>query len=124
MRGDCADPAGARRTFTNARWAQPGRNPTAHGDRGYPANQFPFAYEDSTDHLTGRADGEGGVAAGVRRIRLMTNNPKKIVGLEGYGIDIVERVPIETEPNETNLKYLQTKREKLGHLLENLELGE
>lgn len=48
---------GARRTFTNARFAQPGRNPTAHGDRLYPANQFPFAYEDSTDHLTGRTDG-------------------------------------------------------------------
>jgi 3,4-dihydroxy 2-butanone 4-phosphate synthase/GTP cyclohydrolase II len=61
---------------------------------------------------------------GIKQIRLMTNNPKKIVGLEGYGIEIVERVPIETEPNETNLKYLQTKREKLGHLLENLELGE
>lgn len=49
--------AGARRSFTNARWAQPGRNPTAHGDRLYPANRFPFAYEDSTDHLTGRTDG-------------------------------------------------------------------
>jgi alpha/beta hydrolase family protein len=48
---------GARRTFTNARWAQPGRNPTAHGDRLYPANQFPFAYEESTDHFTGRTDG-------------------------------------------------------------------
>ena len=48
---------GARRTFTNARFAQPGRNPTAHGDRGYPANQFPFAYEDSTDRFTGRTDG-------------------------------------------------------------------
>jgi hypothetical protein len=48
---------GARRTFTNARFAQPGRNPTAHGDRLYPANQFPFAYEETTDHLTGRTDG-------------------------------------------------------------------
>ena len=48
---------GARRTFTNARFAQPGRNPTAHGDRAYPANQFPFAYADSTDHLSGRTDG-------------------------------------------------------------------
>jgi 3,4-dihydroxy 2-butanone 4-phosphate synthase/GTP cyclohydrolase II len=57
---------------------------------------------------------------GVRNIRLMTNNPKKVVGLAGYGINIVERVPIEAEPTGSNLKYLQTKREKLGHLLENL----
>jgi 3,4-dihydroxy 2-butanone 4-phosphate synthase/GTP cyclohydrolase II len=60
------------------------------------------------------------VNLGVRKIRLMTNNPKKIVGLEGYGIDIVERVPIEAAPTAGNLKYLQTKRDKLGHLLENI----
>lgn len=54
---------------------------------------------------------------GVRKIRLMTNNPRKIVGLEGYGLSIVERVPIEMEPNHNNLKYLRTKRDKLGHLL-------
>lgn len=60
------------------------------------------------------------VNLGLKNIRLMTNNPKKVVGLEGYGINIVDRVPIETEPTETNLRYLQTKREKLGHLLENL----
>jgi len=60
------------------------------------------------------------VNLGVKNIKLMTNNPKKIVGLEGYGINIVERVPIQIEPTEMNLKYLQTKREKLGHLLENL----
>jgi 3,4-dihydroxy 2-butanone 4-phosphate synthase / GTP cyclohydrolase II len=60
------------------------------------------------------------VNLGIRNIRLMTNNPKKVVGLEGYGINIVDRVPIEVEPTPTNLKYLQTKREKLGHLLENL----
>jgi 3,4-dihydroxy 2-butanone 4-phosphate synthase / GTP cyclohydrolase II len=60
------------------------------------------------------------VNLGVKKIRLMTNNPKKIVGLEGYGIDIVERVPIETIPSKSNLKYLKTKREKLGHLLENI----
>jgi len=57
---------------------------------------------------------------GVRNIRLMTNNPKKLVGLAGYGMNIVERVPIEAEPTGSNLKYLQTKREKLGHLLGNL----
>lgn len=57
---------------------------------------------------------------GVRQIRLMTNNPKKIVGLEGYGLKIVERVPIEVEATGTNIKYLKTKREKMGHLLENI----
>ena len=57
---------------------------------------------------------------GVKKLRLMTNNPKKIVGLEGYGLEIVERVPIEMKPQAKNLKYLKTKREKLGHLLENL----
>jgi 3,4-dihydroxy 2-butanone 4-phosphate synthase / GTP cyclohydrolase II len=57
------------------------------------------------------------VDLGVRKMRLMTNNPKKIVGLEGYGLEVVERVPIEVEPNETNQKYLETKRDKLGHLI-------
>jgi len=57
---------------------------------------------------------------GVRQIRLMTNNPKKIVGLEGYGLKIVERVPIEVEATGSNIEYLKTKREKMGHLLENI----
>ncbi|TFG39866.1 MAG: GTP cyclohydrolase II, partial [Syntrophobacterales bacterium] len=57
---------------------------------------------------------------GVRKIRLMTNNPKKIIGLEGYGLEIVERVAIEMPACETNVRYLKTKREKMGHLLENL----
>lgn len=57
------------------------------------------------------------VSLGVRRIRLMTNNPKKIVGLEGYGLSIVERVPIEIPPNRSNLHYLATKKDKMGHLL-------
>ncbi len=55
---------------------------------------------------------------GVRRIRLLTNNPRKIVGLAGYGLTIVERVHIEMEPTDRNMKYLETKRNKLGHLLE------
>jgi 3,4-dihydroxy 2-butanone 4-phosphate synthase/GTP cyclohydrolase II len=54
---------------------------------------------------------------GVGKIRLMTNNPKKVVGLHGYGLDIVERVPLETESHELNEKYLRTKRDKMGHLL-------
>ena len=55
---------------------------------------------------------------GVRKIRLMTNNPRKIVGLEGYGLEVVERVPLEIAPREQNARYLKTKREKMGHLLE------
>jgi 3,4-dihydroxy 2-butanone 4-phosphate synthase/GTP cyclohydrolase II len=55
---------------------------------------------------------------GVRQIRLLTNNPKKVVGLDGYGLRIVERVPIEVPPGENNRRYLRTKKEKLGHLLD------
>jgi 3,4-dihydroxy 2-butanone 4-phosphate synthase/GTP cyclohydrolase II len=54
---------------------------------------------------------------GVRQLRLMTNNPKKVVGLDGYDLRIVERVPIQVPPNESNRRYLETKRDKLGHLL-------
>jgi len=54
---------------------------------------------------------------GVRKMRLMTNNPKKIVGLEGYGIKITGRVPIVIEPNENNIRYLTTKKTKMGHMI-------
>lgn len=54
---------------------------------------------------------------GVRKIRLLTNNPKKVVGLQGYGLEITERVPIEVPPTSENEKYLKTKRDKLGHLI-------
>jgi 3,4-dihydroxy 2-butanone 4-phosphate synthase/GTP cyclohydrolase II len=54
---------------------------------------------------------------GVQRIRLLTNNPKKIVGLQGYGLEVVERVPIEIKPNRKNISYLKTKKKKMGHLL-------
>src|SRR5881296_3922407 len=60
------------------------------------------------------------VDLGVKHLRLLTNNPKKIVGLEGYGLHIAERVPIEIPANEANRKYLSTKRDKLGHLLSSL----
>jgi 3,4-dihydroxy 2-butanone 4-phosphate synthase/GTP cyclohydrolase II len=55
---------------------------------------------------------------GIRKIRLLTNNPKKIIGLKGYGLEIVERVPIEISPNKNNEKYLKTKRDKLGHIIQ------
>jgi 3,4-dihydroxy 2-butanone 4-phosphate synthase/GTP cyclohydrolase II len=55
---------------------------------------------------------------GVRKIRLLTNNPKKIVGLEGYGLKVVNRVPIETHPHSTNIHYLKVKKSKLGHMLD------
>jgi 3,4-dihydroxy 2-butanone 4-phosphate synthase/GTP cyclohydrolase II len=54
---------------------------------------------------------------GVRKIKLLTNNPKKVKGLEGYGLSIVERMPIETVPRDTNIEYLRTKKKKMGHLL-------
>jgi len=55
---------------------------------------------------------------GVRKIRLLTNNPKKIVGLEGYGLTVVARIPIETHPHAKNLHYLKVKKNKMGHMLE------
>ena len=58
---------------------------------------------------------------GVRKMRIMTNNPKKIVGLDGYGLEITDRVPIETQPHSRNVKYLKVKKEKMGHLLTNLD---
>jgi 3,4-dihydroxy 2-butanone 4-phosphate synthase/GTP cyclohydrolase II len=63
------------------------------------------------------------VDLGVRKMRLLTNNPKKIVGLEAYGLEIVERVPIEVPPRPENRRYLLTKRDKLGHILLKEDLG-
>ncbi|MBI4848721.1 MAG: bifunctional 3,4-dihydroxy-2-butanone-4-phosphate synthase/GTP cyclohydrolase II [Nitrospirae bacterium] len=60
------------------------------------------------------------VNLGVRKMKLMTNNPKKLIGLEGYGLRIIERVPIEAAPHEKNIKYLSVKKKKLGHMLENV----
>ena len=59
---------------------------------------------------------------GVKKMRLMTNNPKKIVGLEGYGLEVVERVPIEVVPHKLNVDYLRIKKEKMGHMIGNLEV--
>jgi 3,4-dihydroxy 2-butanone 4-phosphate synthase/GTP cyclohydrolase II len=58
---------------------------------------------------------------GVRKLRLLTNNPRKIVGLESYGLQVIERVPLEVAPRETNIHYLRTKQKKLGHIFSNLE---
>jgi 3,4-dihydroxy 2-butanone 4-phosphate synthase/GTP cyclohydrolase II len=58
---------------------------------------------------------------GIRQMRLLTNNPRKVVGVDGYGLRIIERVPIQVPANESNRRYLQTKREKLGHLLDPLD---
>ncbi|MDP8233738.1 MAG: bifunctional 3,4-dihydroxy-2-butanone-4-phosphate synthase/GTP cyclohydrolase II [Candidatus Saelkia tenebricola] len=60
------------------------------------------------------------VDLGVKKIRLLTNNPRKIIGLEGYGLSIIERVPIEVEPNPFNRKYLEVKKKKMGHDLHNV----
>ncbi len=57
------------------------------------------------------------VDLGLKTIRLLTNNPRKLVGLEGYGLEIVEQVPIRVKPNPHNAKYLKTKRDKLGHMI-------
>jgi 3,4-dihydroxy 2-butanone 4-phosphate synthase/GTP cyclohydrolase II len=58
------------------------------------------------------------VNLGLRKIRLITNNPRKIVGVDGYGLNVVERVPIEMAPHDLNVRYLRTKKQKLGHLLD------
>ncbi|GBE03166.1 riboflavin biosynthesis protein RibBA [bacterium BMS3Abin09] len=60
------------------------------------------------------------VNLGVRKMRLITNNPKKLVGLEGYGLSMVERVPIEINAHEKNINYLKTKKKKMGHILKNI----
>lgn len=61
------------------------------------------------------------VDLGIKQIRLLTNNPRKIVGLEGYGLSVIERVPLEIAPNPVNYRYLKTKKEKLGHSLNNID---
>ena len=54
----------------------------------------------------------------VRKLKLLTNNPRKIVGIDSYGLEIVERVPIVVLPNNFNRRYLETKRDKMGHLMD------
>jgi 3,4-dihydroxy 2-butanone 4-phosphate synthase/GTP cyclohydrolase II len=57
------------------------------------------------------------VNLGLHKIKLITNNPRKIVGIEGYGLQVVQRVPIEIQPHAANVKYLRTKKNKMGHIL-------
>ena len=59
---------------------------------------------------------------GVKGVRLLTNNPKKLVGIDGYGLKINERVPIEIIPQKYNEKYLATKKQRMGHLFQNKDL--
>jgi 3,4-dihydroxy 2-butanone 4-phosphate synthase / GTP cyclohydrolase II len=59
---------------------------------------------------------------GLTTIRILTNNPKKMTGIEGFGLTVVEQVPIEVSPNAENRRYLETKREKLGHKLHHQDL--
>jgi len=61
------------------------------------------------------------VDLGIRKIRLMTNNPRKIIGIEGYGLEVGERVSIQVQPRPENERYLSTKRDKLGHMLDTAE---
>ena len=60
------------------------------------------------------------VDLGLKKIRIITNNPRKIIGIHGYGLDVVERVPTEVAPRESNLKYLKTKKKKLGHVFDKI----
>ena len=56
-------------------------------------------------------------ALGITKMKLITNNPRKIIGIKGYGLEVVERVPIEIAPKKCNVSYLRTKKEKMGHIL-------
>ena len=83
---------------------------------------------DANLHLGHKADERDyGVGAqilsriGVQRMRLLTNNPVKRIGLEGYGLSVVENVPIEIEPNNYNLRYMRTKKERMGHHLDKVD---
>ncbi len=92
--------------------------------KAYKLQEEGFDTVEANEQLGFRADlREYGIGAqilrelGVGKIRLMTNNPRKITGLSGYGLEVVERVPIQMEANENNERYLATKKKKLGHLL-------
>jgi 3,4-dihydroxy 2-butanone 4-phosphate synthase/GTP cyclohydrolase II len=100
----------------------------AHKLRAYSLQEEGFDTVDANLELGLPADSrEYGIGAqilvdlGVTKMRLMTNNPAKYGGLEGFGLDIVERVPIQPVATAHNIDYLRTKRERMGHLLEGLD---
>src|SRR6266568_4883594 len=90
------------------RWRRPGRGSSFICARKGEASGWRRKYRLGAQIL---------VYLGLNTIRLLTNNPKKVVGLEGYSLEIVEQVPIRVKPNPHNSTYLKTKREKLGHLV-------
>ena len=92
--------------------------------RAYKLQENGFDTVDANLHLGHKADERDyGVGAnilhslGIKKMRLMSNNPVKRIGLEGYGIEITENVPLEVEPNEYNARYMHTKKERMGHIL-------
>ncbi len=96
----------------------------AHKMQAYALQDQGMDTVEANQHLGFRADErEFGTGAqilhdlGVRRLRLLTNNPKKLSGLHGYGLEVVEQLPLQIDPNPHNQRYLQVKRDKLGHLL-------
>ena len=96
--------------------------------RAYKLQEQGLDTVDANLHLGHRADERDyGVGAqilhllGISKMRLMTNNPVKRIGLEGYGLEVVENVPIEVTPNQYNQRYMQTKKERMGHKLHNVE---
>jgi len=100
----------------------------AHKLRAYSLQEEGFDTVDANLELGLPSDSrEYGIGAqilvdlGVTTMRIMTNNPSKYGGLEGFGLDITDRVPIESSPNPENIEYLRTKRERMGHLLEGLD---
>ena len=60
-------------------------------------------------------------ALGLKKLRIITNNPSKYIALAGYGLEIIERIPLEIVPNKVNLRYMKTKKEKMGHILTNIK---
>jgi 3,4-dihydroxy 2-butanone 4-phosphate synthase/GTP cyclohydrolase II len=92
--------------------------------RAYKLQDQGFDTVEANEQLGFRADlRDYGIGAqilrdvGVGKMRLMTNNPRKVVGLGAYGLEIVERIPLEIHPNDHNERYLAAKRDKLGHLI-------
>ena len=96
--------------------------------RAYKLQEEGLDTVDANLHLGHKADERDyGVGAqilqqlGVQQMKLMSNNPIKRVGLEGYGLEVVETIPLEIQPNEYNAFYMQTKKERMGHILHHVK---